>query len=194
MPLLKLFRLVPFVILLVTVPPVASSTEDDLELEINRFLKAYRLSEIGVESLRLSLLEAAKRGNVTDTYAQCVLDALSPTMFETAVFAIAREQLTDVTRLKEINSFFESSVGKKLVDQLQSLQLTDVRREAAGLKPVLMPRLQLTANELQAIQDWESKASYRDFIAFIDVGLAGAVSSAHFQTSFSGIRKKCVRE
>jgi hypothetical protein len=170
--------------------PIAATS--DMELELARFVRAYRVGDSADQAMRLALAAQAQTAAPPQRkLLKCISDGLPRDALEAASLDFAREQFHDLHNLQEINRFFEGPAGRSVVDQ----SLRDIEDRAAearqGREP-RPPRLPvLTASQQALAVAFDRSPASADFKRYVEVGLRNLGTNPKFVERMKAVRAAC---
>jgi hypothetical protein len=148
---------------------VCGANSPELSSEIQRFLKDYPVNQVQMLRHRMTFLIAIQGTKLQQRqdYIQCVDARIKPEIFEYTSQSLAQKNFENLSNLKEINGFLESSAGEKYRQQFVSTMAEGLRQAQTGKKIGEPPTVATyTPEEMVVIQTFSQRSAYLDFNRF----------------------------
>jgi pyocin large subunit-like protein len=160
------------------------------EVELKRFITAYRVGESSFHTFRLAV-KASKNASVEkQKYIQCMADKMTPEIAEATALVHAREQLPSADRLAELTAYFEGPAGKKLLDQLMRNLQQAIEKDKFVRDALNAPTPSFTAEELAESNSLRQKTAYQDFQRFVH-SMKSESAKVHVPAVVAKVRELC---
>lgn len=160
------------------------------EVELKRFITAYRVGESSFHTFRLAVKASKNAPEEKQKYIQCMADKMTPEIAAAVALEHARKQFPSADRLAELTAYFEGPAGKKLLDQLMRNLRQAIEKDKFVRDELNTATASFSAEELAESNSLRQKTAYQDFQRFVQ-SMKSESAEVHVPAVVAKVRELC---